>query len=205
MCWRGRSVYRRRQNGKILSTVVLVLGVLFFVLVVDSLAFCGMKYVFHLDFSQDYRQVDEIGQLRFWDRWGGKVYIRYPFGLRPIEKREDVPEPEKLAFFWLDAGVYDVTDSGELVAWYDGKEDAVFIGNARGEIQKTFDVVYDVEKLAFSPDGRYLLVYEIDYRGEITDDEYCYYRVIDLEDGVQYTVYGGYREWFLVYWEEAVK
>lgn len=205
MYWRGKSVYRRRQIGKILSTAVLVLGVLFFVLVLDGLVFCGMKYVFHLDFSQEYRQVDEIGQLRFWDGWSGKVYIRYPFGLRTIEKREDVPEPEKSAFFWLDAGVYDVTDSGELVAWYDWKEDAVFIGNARGEIQKTFDVVYDVEKLAFSPDEKYLLVYEIDYRGEITDDEYCYYRVIDLEDGARYTVYSGYREWFLVYWEEAAK
>lgn len=55
MCWRGRSVYKRRQIEKILSTAVLVLGVLFFMLVVDGLIFCGMKYVFHLDFSQEYR------------------------------------------------------------------------------------------------------------------------------------------------------
>lgn len=201
MCWRGRSVYKRRQIGKILSTTVFVLGVLFFVLVVDGLVFCGMKYVFHLDFSQEYRQVEEIGQLRFWKRGDKKVYIRYPFGLRPIEMREDVPEEEKPALSWLDMGVCDVADSGELTAWYDWKEDTVFIGTAQGEIQKTFDAVYDVEKLAFSPDGRYLLVYEIDYRGEITDDEYCYYRVIDLEDGAQYTIYSGYREWFRVYWE----
>lgn len=153
MCWRGRPVYRRRQIGKILSTAVLVLGVLFFVLVLEGLVFRGMKYVFHLDFSQEYRQVDEIGQLRFWDGWSGKVYIRYPFGLRPIEEREDVLEEEKPAI---------------------------------------------------SPDGRYLLVCEIDYGGEITDDEYCYYRVIDLEDGTQYTVYAGYREWFLVYWEQSL-
>lgn len=182
--------------------MVLVLGVLFFVLIVDGLAFLGMKYVFHLDFTQDYRQVDEIGQLRFWDGWSGKVYIRYPFGLRPIEKREDIPEQEKPAPFWLDTTIYDVADSGGLVAWYDWRESKIFLGSEDGEVKESFDVAYDAKKLAFSPDGRYLLVYEIDYRGEITDDEYCYYCVIALEDGTQYTVYAGYREWFRVYWAE---
>lgn len=198
-------MYRRRQIGKILSTAVLVLGVLFFVLVVDGLVFCGMKYVFHLDFTQDYRQVDEIGQLRFWDSWSEKVYIRYPFGLRPIEKREDISEEEKPTLFWLDTIIYDVADAGGLVAWYDWRERKIFLGSADGEVRESFDVTYDAKKLAFSPDGRYLLVYEIDYRGEITDDEYCYYRVIDLEDGARYTVYAGYREWFRVYWEKTVK
>ncbi|MFG6339077.1 MAG: hypothetical protein K1W31_11785 [Lachnospiraceae bacterium] len=193
---------KKRRFADILCVVAVALGVMVFALIVDGLAFLGMKYVFHLDFSQEYRQVKEISQLRFWKSWDEKVYIRYPFGLRPIEKREDVPEQEKPMLSWLDGGVYDVTDFGESVAWYDWKKDAVFIGNAQGEIQKTFEVVYDVEKLAFSPDERYLLVYEIDYRGEITDDEYCYYRVIDLENGTQYTVYAGYREWFRVYWEE---
>lgn len=193
---------KKRRFSDILCVAAVALAVLVLVLFVDGLAFLGMKYVFHLDFTQDYRQVDEIGQLRFWDSWDEKVYIRYTFGLRPVEKREDIPKPEKSALSWLDTSIYDVTDSGESVAWYDWKEDVVFIGKAQGEIQKTFDVDYDVEKLAFSPEGRYLLVYEIDYRGEITDDEYCYYRVIALEDGTQYTVYGGYREWFRVYWEE---
>lgn len=201
MCWRGRSVYKRRQIEKILSTTAIVLGVLLFMLVVDGLAFLGMKYVFHLDFTQDYRQVDEIGQLRFWDR-SGKVYIRYPFGLRPIEKREDVPEQEKPALFWLDTNIYDVMDSGGLVALYDWRGSKIFLGSKDGEVRESFDVAYDAKMLAFSPDGRYLLVYEIDYRGEITDDEYCYYRVIDLEDGTWYTVYAGYREWFRVYWEK---
>lgn len=49
MCWRGRSVYKRRQIEKILSTTAIVLGVLLFMLVVDGLAFLGMKYVFHLN------------------------------------------------------------------------------------------------------------------------------------------------------------
>ena len=183
MYWRGGPVYKKRQIGKILSTTAIVLGVLFFMLVVDGLIFCGMKYVFHLDFSQEYRQVEEIAQLRFWKSRDEKVYIRYPFGLRPIEKREDVPEEEKPALSWLYTSVCDVADSGGLAAWYDWKEDAVFIGNGKGEIQKTFDVDYDVEKLVFSPEGRYLLVYEAVYAGGIRDDEERYYRVSETEAG----------------------
>ena len=149
MCWRGRPVYKRRQIEKILSTTAIVLGVLLFMLVVDGLAFLGMKYVFHLDFTQDYRHVDEIGQLRFWDSWSGKVYIRYPFGLRPIEKREDVPEQKKPALSWLDTNIYDVMDSGGLVAWYDWRESKIFLGSADGEVRESFDVTYDAKKLAF--------------------------------------------------------
>lgn len=133
---------------------------------------------------------------------GKKVYIRYPFGLRPVEKREDVPKQEKPTLAWLDTSVYDVTDSGGQAAWYDWKEDKIYLGSVEGEIQDSFDVSYECKELAFSPDGRYLLNYEIEYGGEITDDEYCYYRVIDLKEGTQYTVYSGYREWLDAYWEE---
>lgn len=48
-----------------------------------------LKLGMHLDFSQAYRKVEEIEQLRFWDSRSEKVYKRYPFGLRPIEKREE--------------------------------------------------------------------------------------------------------------------
>lgn len=192
---------RRWKNRLCISAIALAVMVL--VLAVDGLAFLGMKYAFHLDFSQEYRQVEAAGQLRFWSSWSKKVYIRCPFGLRPIEKREDIPLEEKPALTWLDTSVYDVTDSRRTAAWYDWKEDKIFLGNVEGEVQDSYDVLYDCERLAFSPDGRYLLNYEIEYGGEITDDEYCYYRVIDLEDGTQYTVYSGYREWFWVYWEES--
>lgn len=196
-----RAMDKRNRWENRLCVSVTTLAVLVLVLVVDGLALLGMKYVFHLDLSQEYRQVEAIGQLRFRSSWDEKVYIRYLFGLRPIEKRDDVPKQEKPTLAWLDTSVYDVTDSGGQAAWYDWKEDKIFLGNVEGEVQDSFDVLYDCERLAFSPDGRYLLNYEIEYGGEITDDEYCYYRVIDLEDGTQYTVYSGYREWFFVYWE----
>lgn len=69
--------------------------------------------------------MEEIEKLRFWDSWSRKVYIIYPFSLRLIEKREDVPEQEKIVFSWLDTGVCDIADSGGRVAWYDWEEDAV--------------------------------------------------------------------------------
>lgn len=180
--------------------VVLVLG-----WPVYGLASAMMRYVFHMDLSQDYRKVEAVDQLRFWQYRGRKVYIRYPLGLRLIEKDKEIWEEEKPDLLWLETDVYDVTAAGDQAAWYDWKEDKVFLGSAEGEVEESFDVLYDVEKLAFSPDSKYLLVYEIEYGvygGQEMDEEYCYYRVIDLEDGTQHTVYSGYRQWFWVYWEK---
>ena len=67
---------KKRRFADILCVVAVALGVMVFALIVDGLAFLGMKYVFHLDFSQEYRQVKEISQLRFWKSWDEKVYIR---------------------------------------------------------------------------------------------------------------------------------
>lgn len=147
-------MYKRQRSGKIFCTAIIGFAVLILVLFVDGLAFYGMKYVFHLDFSQEYRQVEAADRIRFWDGQSGKVYKRSAFGLRPIGKQENIPADEEPTL---------------------------------------------------SPDGRYLLFCEIEYGvngGYSTDEEYCYYRVTDLQSGTQYTVYSGYREWFLVYWEE---
>lgn len=164
-----------------------------------------IKMGLHLDFSQAYRHVESADRIRFWDSWSGKVYIRYPLGLRSIEKQEEVPEQKKPVLFWLETDVYDVAASGDLAAWYDREENKIFLGSVDGEVWEAFDAAYEGKELAFSPDGRYLLVYEIEYGvygGYSTDEECCYYRVIDLESGAWYPVYSGYREWFRVYWEE---
>ena len=47
---------KKRRVADILCVVAVALGVMVFALIVDGLAFLGMKYVFHLDFSQEYRQ-----------------------------------------------------------------------------------------------------------------------------------------------------
>lgn len=73
-----------------------------------------------------------------------------------------------------------------------------------GEVEEIYDTQDSVNQPVISPDGRYLLFCEIEHGvngGYSTDEEYCYYRVIDREDGEQYTIYSGYREWYQVYYE----
>lgn len=197
------------NKQKSTMNVLLFVFICFFVVLTAVLAglvfIPGLKMALHLDFSQDYRKVQTAGQIRFRDNGSGKVYKRCVWGLRPVERCAESPAEEKPPVSWLDTSVYDVTASGGLVVWYDWEEDAIFLGNAEGEIQKRIDVLYHGEKLAFSPDEKLLLYYEQEWGwsgGGITDDEYCYYRVIDLQDGTQHTIYEGYREWFQVYWEE---
>ena len=203
--------FQKNKKSVIIKIGLLLVGLPSLLIVLIAIIAAGLflaavlRMSLHLNFSQEYRKVQAAEQIRFRDDWSGKVYKRYVLGLKPVGRCEKSPEEEKPLVSWLDTSVYDVTASGELVAWYDWEEDGVFLGNAEGEIQKKFDVMYHGEELAFSPDENYLLFYEQQWGGAggyTTDDEYCYYRVIDLEDGTQYTVYEGYREYWQVYWEE---
>lgn len=203
--------FQKNKKSVIIKIGLLLVGLPSLLIVLIAIIAAGLflaavlRMSLHLNFSQEYRKVQAAEQIRFRDAWSGKVYKRYVLGLKPVGRCEESPEEEKPSVSWLDTSVYDVTASGELVAWYDWEEDGVFLGNAEGEIQKKFDVMYHGEELAFSPDENYLLFYEQQWGwsgGYTTDDEYCYYRVIDLEDGTQYTVYEGYREYWQVYWEE---
>lgn len=191
--------------GMLLVGLPLLLIVFIAIIMAGLLLAAFFRMALHLDFSQEYRKVQAAEQIRFRDNWNGKVYRRCVWGLKLVGRCEEDPEEEPPPVSWLDTSVYDVTASGELVAWYDWEEDAVFLGNADGEIQKKFDVMYHGEKVTFSPDENYLLFYEQQWNwsgSDMTDDEYCYYRVIDLEDGTQYTIYSAYREYWQVYWEE---
>lgn len=203
--------FQKNKKSVIIKIGLLLVGLPSLLIVLIAIIMAGLflaavlRMSLHLNFSQEYRKVQAAEQIRFRDDWSGKVYKRYVLGLKPVGRCEKSPEEEKPLVSWLDTSVYDVTASGELVAWYDWEEDGVFLGNVEGEIQKKFDVMYHGEELAFSPDENYLLFYEQQWGwsgGYTTDDEYCYYRVIDLEDGTQYTVYEGYREYWQVYWEE---
>lgn len=203
--------FQKNKKSVIIKIGLLLVGLPSLLIVLIAIIMAGLflaavlRMSLHLNFSQEYRKVQAAEQIRFRDDWSGKVYKRYVLGLKPVGRCEKSPEEEKPLVSWLDTSVYDVTASGELVAWYDWEEAAVFLGNVEGEIQKKFDVMYHGEELAFSPDENYLLFYEQQWGwsgGYTTDDEYCYYRVIDLENGTQYTVYEGYREYWQVYWEE---
>ncbi len=191
----------RWAGKKILLAGMILLPVIVTAVMMGLVVFPILKLALHLDFSQEYRKVESVEKIRFWDSRSGKVYGRDFWGLRPVGRREDDLPEEKPSFSWLDTDVYDMTASGDLAAWYDWKENTVFVGNVKGVIQETYEAAYTGEKLVFSPDERYLLFYEIAYGGGYTDDETCYYRVIDRENGVQYTIYAGHKEWYQVYWE----
>lgn len=156
--------------------------------VAGLLLFPMAKMALHLDFSQEYRQVEGADRIRFRDNWSGKVYGRSFWGLRPVGSREN-----------------GTAGDGGLWYGYNSQEGHIFLGHLVGEIEEIYDTQYSVSQITLSPDERYILFCEIEYGvngGYSTDEEYCYYRVIDRGDGEQYTIYSGYREWYQVYWKD---
>ena len=205
------SVKHRRHH--IIKIVGIVLPAMPFTVIVGSLSFSLLQGALHLDFSQEYRQVDGAEQITFRENWQYKIYRRSFWGLRSVGKEErdiydmqdvEKAEDEEAIFSWLDTVVYDVSESREHIVWYDWQEEKIFLGDLGGEILQAYETQDMVEQIVFSPDGKYILFCEIEYGvngGYSTDEEYCSYRAIDIGDGAQYKVYGGYREWFKVYWE----
>lgn len=66
------------------------------------------------------------------------------------------------------------------------------------------DCENDISQAIGFPDGRYILYCEIVhnyYKTDMSDDEYCYYRVYDIETGTIVTIYAGYRQWFDLDWQ----
>lgn len=143
----------KQKKLRIIKIVGIALPALLCIAVAGGLSFSILRGALHLDFSQEYRQVDGVEKIRFQDKRDHKIYARTFWGLRPVGKDE----------------------------------------SSQSNIQ-------DVKKM----DDKYTLFCEKEYGvngGYSTDEEYCYYKVVDIETGEQYTVYAGYRQWFDVYWE----
>lgn len=63
------------------------------------------------------------------------------------------------------------------------------------ELQNLIKTEHTIDQSIYSPDKKYILYCEIKYGHQgITDDEYCYYRVYEIETGKMITLYQGYRE-----------
>ena len=191
--------------NKILFSILLSLAI---IVMAGLLIFPVAKRTLHLDFSQEYRKVEGADKIRFLDNWSGKVYSRTFWGLRPMGSRENVTQDSGLPL-WLseDEDCQAVQTAGDGGLWYgyDSQEGHIFLGHVVGEIEEIYDTQYSVSQITLSPDERYILFCEIEYGvngGYSTDEEYCYYRVIDREDGEQCTIYSGYREWYQVYWKD---
>ena len=134
-----------------------------------------LNFIFPLDFSQDYRAITGVENIIFQSS-ADCCYRRCFWGLG----RTDVP------------ALYEPHTVPE--------------SNREIEVEELRDYIGDVQvrQALFSPDGNYILYCEIEYgykKSGLTDDEYCYYKVYDIETKEVTVLYGGYREWYNLDWQ----
>lgn len=135
----------------------------------------GVKMFFHLDFEQSYRTVAGVESIVFWDNWEKQAYARTFWGLKRA----------------VEPSVFPMQDAEAQKAAIAALEEAI-------DCENSIDIAME------SPAGNAILYREIEYnhyKSDMTDDEYCYYRVFDTETGQITTIYQGYREWFSLAWQ----
>ena len=129
-----------------------------------------------LDFSQEYRNINGIDDVVFRKNGQDKYYARCFWGLKKIEP------PDKFTEWDGKVGVLPEID--KFIKYVD--EHDIWVNQA-----------------VVSPDGKYILYSEIifGYRGTgITDDEFCCYRVFEIDTGEIFTIYSAYQEWYQFNW-----
>ena len=128
---------------------------------------------FHLDFSQDYRNVEGYENIVFKDPQSNQYFRLCVWGLVKTEGPDEFEDHLNL-----------VTPS----------EYQLLTENTDAE---------NIWQVVSSPDGRYILYMErINVgSGVTTDEEEVYYRVYSINDGTSITIYSGYRQYLLVDWK----
>lgn len=127
-----------------------------------------------LDFSQDYLKVQGIEDIVFEKNGQEQFYKRCLWGLKKIGTIQ--------------------SNHQEQYSESDGSID---------ELMNYIDTDYEIRRSIYSPDKKYILYCEIEYdysNSGMTDDEYCYYRVYEIETGKIITIYQAYRGWYYLYW-----
>lgn len=160
-----------KENRKKVILVVLIPCIIFFAEVCTIISLI----VLPVDFSQGYREINGVEGIVFNQNGTKGYYKRAFYGLKPIDQHLEFIK-------------------------YKGRSDCM------AEIEALLSYIYCENKIhqaVISPDGKYILYCEIEYdymRSGITDDEYCYYRVYDIENDKIITVYKGYREFYNLNW-----
>lgn len=130
-----------------------------------------------LDFSQDYRNIQGVENITLEQNGWHDFYKRCFWGLRRINDTQ--------------VDHTDICQSGSE------SDDSII------ELQNLIKTEYAIRQSIYSPDKKYILYCEIKYGHQgITDDEYCYYRVYEIETGKIITLYQGYREWYNLSWTD---
>ena len=137
--------------------------------------FCGaILYLsqFHLDFSQDYKDLKGYENIVFKDPKSKKCFRLCAWGLVKTESPNEFEDPRYL----LSPSEYQL-----------------LVENTDAE---------NIWQVVSSPDGKYILYVERIYRGTgTTDDEDVYYKVYSIEDDKIITIYSGFRQFLLVDWK----
>ena len=154
--------------------IVIIIIVLLILLSPGAIfLFSCAKMFLHIDLSQNYRKVEGVEDIIFCSH--NQLYKRTFWGLKAIDGQMDLTNQDK--------------------------EEQ----KARIEELKQFIHCENIIDAAIpSADGRYILYREINanyFKSDMTDDEYCYYRIYDTNTKKIITVYKGYREWFDLSWQ----
>lgn len=152
--------------------IPLIIGVILLIPILVFFLSC-VKMFFHIDLSQDYQKIDGVENIIFCRQ--EQSYKRGFWGLKSIDEEIELPEQDQRAQKAL-----------------------------AEELKHLIDCKNTIAAAVFSPDGRYILYCEIEYnyyKSDMTDDEYCYYRIYDTDTKKIVTVYKGYREWFDLFWK----
>lgn len=156
---------------KFLKGILIFTGL---IIIWGWLLYSGAKYFLPFDISQDYLKVQGIENIILRKNWGNQYYKRFFWGLQKFEIRQ--------------------ADYSEI-CWE--SDDSMY------ELLNCIDTDNKVCQSIYSPDRKYILYCEIEYgynKTGTTDDEYCYYRVYEIETGKIITIYQAYKEWYDLAW-----
>lgn len=134
-----------------------------------------LKVFLKPDFSQEYRNIPSVERIVF--QANGKVnsfYKRCFWGLKSVD------EPNSFA------------------------QNNIIISDSEWDVLQKLVGRNEIREALLSLDGNYILYCEIEYNYKktgLTDDEYCYYRVYNIETEEVVTIYEAYREWYNLSWE----
>ena len=145
------------------------------IMVALGIVYRTTKTILGLDFSPDYHKIEGVENIVFHSNWGNHLYQRCFWGLRK---------------------------AGDTIEFKDQNESERM--QMISELKRYVHSENSIRQAVASPDGKYILYCEIEYnyyKTDITDDEYCYYRVYEIETGDIVTIYKGYRQWYDLDWQ----
>lgn len=127
-----------------------------------------------LDLSQDYRDIQGYENIVLERNGWDQYYKRTFWGLKKTASPQGIKS--------------------------DNRHDS---DQSHDRLNEWIDTDNYIRQSIYSPDKRYVLYCEViyDYKhSETTDDEYCIYKVYEIESGKSFTIYQAYREWYNLFW-----